>query len=93
MRVRALREEREGRPLLRIDVADEGPGMSKDVARRIFEPFFTTKAKGTGLGLAVVKRIAEDHLGSVEVTSTPGEGTTFTLRLPLGPGAEEKGER
>jgi PAS domain S-box-containing protein len=68
---------------LRIDISDEGPGISPEVLPRIFEPFFTTKAQGTGLGLAVVKRIIEDHQGTVEVRSEMGRGTTFTLRLPL----------
>jgi signal transduction histidine kinase len=70
-------------PLLCIDVQDDGPGISADVLPRIFEPFFTTKAKGTGLGLAVVKRIIEDHRGTLEVRSEAGRGTTFTFRLPM----------
>jgi len=62
---------------------DDGPGIHPDLLLRIFEPFFTTKAKGTGLGLAVVKRIIEDHDGSVEVRSEVGKGTTFTFPLPM----------
>ncbi len=88
--VSARREEREGRALVRIDLRDEGIGISPEIAHRIFEPFFTTKAKGTGLGLAVVKRILEDHDGEVEVSSSLGRGTTFTFRLPLVP---ESGRR
>jgi signal transduction histidine kinase len=72
-----------GAPQLRIDLADDGAGIGPDLLPRIFEPFFTTKAKGTGLGLAVVKRIIEDHQGSVEVRSEVGKGTTFTIRLPM----------
>ncbi|HVE85918.1 MAG TPA: ATP-binding protein, partial [Myxococcales bacterium] len=72
-----------GPPLLRIDLSDDGPGISPEVLLRIFEPFFTTKAKGTGLGLAVVKRIIEDHEGTLEVGSKVGSGTTFTFRLPM----------
>jgi two-component system, NtrC family, sensor histidine kinase HydH len=72
-----------GAPQLRIDLSDEGPGIGAELLPRIFEPFFTTKAKGTGLGLAVVKRIIEDHDGSVEVRSEVGKGTTFTFRLPM----------
>jgi len=72
-----------GIPQLRIDLADDGAGIGRDLLPRIFEPFFTTKAKGTGLGLAVVKRIIEDHEGSVEVRSEVGRGTTFTFRLPM----------
>jgi signal transduction histidine kinase len=66
----------------RIAVTDQGPGIPPQAADRIFQPFFTTKATGTGLGLAVVKRIAEAQSGEVLVDSS-AEGTTFTLRLPL----------
>ncbi|MDQ3266186.1 MAG: ATP-binding protein [Myxococcota bacterium] len=90
VRVQAAREAHEGRNMLRIDVQDEGPGMPPEVMERIFEPFFTTKAKGTGLGLAVVKRILEDHHGEVEVSSAPGEGTRFTFRIPLGDGERSR---
>jgi two-component system, NtrC family, sensor histidine kinase HydH len=83
LHVAAAREHHDGRLVLRIDVKDEGPGIPPHVVPRIFEPFFTTKAKGTGLGLAVVKRILEDHQGEVEVNSVVGQGTTFTFRLPL----------
>jgi signal transduction histidine kinase len=81
--VRALVEESAvtGRRLVRIDVIDDGLGIPADVRASIFEPFFTTKASGTGLGLAVVKRIVDSHGGTLAVES--GErGTTFTLRLP-----------
>ncbi|MCI0571717.1 MAG: ATP-binding protein [Myxococcaceae bacterium] len=83
VRVSAVREVQDGRACLRIDVADEGPGIPPELLARIFEPFFTTKAKGTGLGLAVVKRIVEEHRGEVEVGSRMGVGTTFTFRVPL----------
>jgi len=65
-----------------LRVSDDGPGIEPRVLERIFEPFFTTKAKGAGLGLAVVKRIVEDHGGRVEVVSS-SRGTTFSLHLPL----------
>jgi len=67
----------------RIDVSDTGPGISPAAQAHLFEPFFTTKATGTGLGLALVKRIVEGHQGEVEVASAPGRGTTITLWLPL----------
>ncbi len=68
----------------RIDVVDTGPGISAEVADRVFQPFFTTKASGTGLGLAVVKRIVEAHRGEVFLESALGKGARFVIRLPLG---------
>jgi PAS domain S-box-containing protein len=70
-----------------LEIEDTGVGIPEEVCGRIFEPFFTTKASGTGLGLAVVKRIVEGHGGAVAVRSAPGVGTTFVLRFPVG-GAE-----
>ena len=70
-----------------IDVEDNGPGMDEQTQRRVFEPFFTTKAvgMGTGLGLSVSYFIVtEQHKGAIDVTSSPGEGTCFTVCLPLG---------
>ncbi len=74
----------EGR-LAAIHVTDEGVGIDSSIADRIFEPFFTTKApgQGTGLGLPMVYATAVRAGGTVEMTSTPGEGATFTLLLPV----------
>ncbi|MFB1479385.1 ATP-binding protein [Corallococcus sp. RDP092CA] len=83
VRVRARRDTHGGREQLRIDVMDQGPGIPGELLHRVFEPFFTTKAQGTGLGLAVVKRILEEHRGEIAVESAPGRGTTFTFWLPL----------
>jgi two-component system, NtrC family, sensor kinase len=67
-----------------IAVADTGGGIPDDVRARIFEPFFTTKAigAGTGLGLSISYGIIEQHGGTIDVASAPGEGTTFTVTLP-----------
>ena len=69
-------------PWLQVEVRDEGPGLSPRAAEKMFQPFFTTKATGTGLGLAVVKRIVESHNGEVEVCPNPEKGATFALRIP-----------
>ncbi|XAM00968.1 PAS domain S-box protein [Phycisphaeraceae bacterium D3-23] len=68
-----------------LAVTDTGQGMTPDVMRRALDPFFTTKArlKGTGLGLALVHGVIENHGGTVLLHSTPGQGTTVTLKVPL----------
>lgn len=71
-----------GSSLARIEVCDQGVGISPATERHIFQPFFTTKATGTGLGLAVVKRIVDAHHGEISVRSAIGGGTTFTVTLP-----------
>src|SRR5262249_43936633 len=66
-----------------IQVRDTGAGIAAEDRERIFQPYFTTKRHGTGLGLFVTKKLVQDHGGSIEFASTPGEGTTFTIRLPV----------
>ncbi len=75
--------------VVRLRVEDNGIGMSEAVLRRIYDPFFTTKSnpaqghrKGTGLGLAVTYGIVQEHAGTIDVTSTVGEGTTFEVVFP-----------
>jgi hypothetical protein len=68
---------------VKLAVTDNGYGIPPDALQHIFEPFFTTKPNGSGLGLAVVKRIVEDHNGRIEVSSQLGVGTTFVISLPL----------
>jgi signal transduction histidine kinase len=69
---------------VRLTLEDTGRGMDEATRRRVFDPFFTTKApgRGTGMGLAVVHRIVQDHQGAIEVASRPGEGTSFRIFLP-----------
>lgn len=70
---------------LRLRIADDGPGMDEEMAKRIFDPFFTTKAigQGTGLGLSVVYGIVQDWQGHIAVQSMPGQGTEFTIHIPV----------
>jgi two-component system nitrogen regulation sensor histidine kinase GlnL len=70
------------RPVVRVAVSDQGPGIPPDDLDRIFTPFYSTKAKGTGLGLAMTQQIVDAHDGHLSVTSNPGSGTTFVLTLP-----------
>jgi signal transduction histidine kinase len=81
--VAAASDVSNGRRWARLEVQDTGPGVPPEVASKIFQPFFTTKATGTGLGLAVVKRIMEAHRGEVLIESRAGEGTKVSLLLPM----------
>ena len=66
-----------------LSVSDNGPGIKTEHLRRIFEPFFTTKSNGTGLGLAVVRSVAQSHQGNIEVTNLSEGGACFTMNLPI----------
>ncbi len=66
-----------------VQIEDTGVGISPENQGKLFEPFFTTKENGIGLGLAVTKSIIDGHRGTIEVVSQPGQGTTFTVSLPL----------
>lgn len=73
----------QGSPVVGIDIGDTGTGMTADEIGKLFEPFYTTKPKGTGLGLTFVSRLLEQNGGSVMVTSVKGQGSTFSVRLPI----------
>ncbi|HEX2924602.1 MAG TPA: ATP-binding protein, partial [Chloroflexota bacterium] len=66
-----------------LSVMDTGMGIPEEKLEKIFVPFFTTKTKGTGLGLAVVRKIIENHKGRIEVISKVDEGTSFNIILPV----------
>ena len=68
---------------IKITIKDTGIGMTEDVKHRIFEPFFTTKpvGEGTGLGMAIVFKIIQEHHGKIDVISEPGNGTEFIITL------------
>jgi len=79
----ATREVRdEGRAWVELSIADNGPGLPDGFDERWFEPYTTSKARGTGLGLAVAKKIAEEHGGSIRAENRPGGGAIFSVRLP-----------
>ncbi len=66
-----------------LEVSDEGVGIPAEELDAIFQPFRGTFSKGTGLGLAIVHRIVSDYGGEIHVSSTPGRGTTVSVRLPV----------
>ncbi|MEK6680710.1 MAG: ATP-binding protein, partial [Nitrospirota bacterium] len=68
---------------LQLSISDNGKGIAKENIDKIFEPFFTTKKSGTGIGLALVKRIIDMHNGKIAIESREGEGTRFIIRLPM----------
>jgi len=80
-----IRTERlAGQNNFKVDVSDNGAGMAVEIQDKIFNLFFSTKGeKGTGIGLAATRKTVEDHKGAIAFTSRPGEGTTFTLHLPI----------
>ncbi|HCU24304.1 MAG TPA: hypothetical protein DF383_04730, partial [Deltaproteobacteria bacterium] len=68
-----------------IEIRDKGPGIPEEIQGKIFNPFFTTKpaGQGTGLGLYISRQIVQEHAGEISVASTPGEGSRFTIRIPI----------
>ena len=73
---------------VRVEVADDGPGIPLGLQKRVFEPFFTTKPDGTGLGLSIAQGIVQQHGGSLAVESRPGYGCRFLVHLPVVTAAE-----
>jgi two-component system sensor histidine kinase HydH len=69
-------------PGLVIEVMDDGPGIPQEKRQEIFAPFYTTKQKGTGLGLALVKKAVDAHGGRISVTDAEGGGAKFIIELP-----------
>jgi PAS domain S-box-containing protein len=84
--VRAETAELEGKPAVRLFVGDNGPGLDPEQRQRVFDPFFSTKAKGTGLGMAIAKRIVEAHGGQIAVGdgAEGAPGAVFIITLPRG---------
>jgi len=76
------RIEHDGTPALRAVVRDNGPGLTPEARCRVFEPFYTTKTHGTGLGMAIARRLVEAHGGQLEVGNAAGLGAEFILTLP-----------
>jgi len=80
-----------GRPALRISILDNGPGLNPEQARRIFEPFFTTKTKGTGLGMAIARRIIDAHSGQIAVGTATEPGSQGAGAGPDGTASSKRG--
>jgi len=81
--VESTKIEIEGRPSAVVTIRDTGTGIQEDIVKNIFEPFFTTKIHGLGLGLTLTRNIIELHGGRIDVKSSVGKGTTFTIILPI----------
>ena len=77
-----IETESGGREIM-IRLTDNGPGIPDAIKDKVFQPFYSTKEEGTGLGLSICARIVEEHGGTLELTSTEGEGTTFTIKIPV----------
>jgi PAS domain S-box-containing protein len=73
----------DGRPAVRLRIADDGPGMKPEICARVFEPFFTTKQKGTGLGMAIAHRILSAHAGNISAGSSSHGGAEIQLLIPI----------
>ncbi len=76
----------------RLVISDNGPGFPPELLARVFEPYVTTKAKGTGLGLPIVKKIVDEHHGTIEINNAPEGGASIDIRLPLAKEEENHGD-
>ena len=81
--VRTERQRHLGEEEIHIHVIDTGPGMDEGVKAKVFQPYYSTKKGGSGLGLPTARRIAEEHGGRLVIHTAPGQGTDFTLALPV----------
>lgn len=81
--IRAYRDNSRDGDLLRIDIRDQGPGISPEHAKHLFEPFFTTKPEGLGIGLNICRSVVEAHRGQLSHAPNPQGGTVFSLSLPI----------
>jgi len=72
-----------GKKSLRIRINDHGSGMDKETIENVFTPFFTKKSGGTGLGMAIVKKVIDEHGGTIHIASNPGQGTEVLIELPF----------
>ncbi len=88
--IRNTSDPESGEAVVDVTITDDGPGMDAEMLPKIFDPYFTTKPTGTGLGLATTHSIIVKHGGSITVDSNPGEGTSFSIRLPAAPEALEE---
>jgi PAS domain S-box-containing protein len=82
IQVRCEEARLDGRPAIEVRLRDNGPGLNRDQREKIFEPFYTTKTQGTGLGMAISKRIVEAHNGRIAVGDTDGTGAELIVTLP-----------
>lgn len=82
-RADAVPAAKDAPPAIELHVIDTGPGIPQDVIPKVFQPYFTTKAGGSGLGLPTTRRIIEAHAGRIDIHTSEGHGTDFTVVLPL----------
>lgn len=88
-RIAAASCKTDGKEWVEISVRDTGIGIKKEDLPRLFEPFYTTKPTGSGLGLAIAYRIIQDHGGTIQVSSVPGDGTTVVMTFPVAVGQSQ----